>query len=284
MGIEIAGQKGCIICNAELNYFFSKTYPPYPGSPFKQALNAAFWKCEGCGFVISATHQSMSHAQWAALNESWHLHFESDLASRTNNQPPYADQALAIKLLEQNGLLDLSDALDYAAGYGTLSKVLKKYFNTDLHVFDRYVRAETGGVSYVSPEALEVYKLVINSAMFEHVLDRAALDEVNHLVADDGVLALHTLVCERIPQDPNWFYISPMVHTALHTNKSMAILMEQWGYAASLYSPQAKTWFLFKAGNPHLSTLAEQVARINEELQTPYFHYKAGFVDYWKGF
>lgn len=61
--------------------------------------------------------------------------------------------------------------------------------------------------------------------MFEHVLDRAGLDAVDELVASDGVLMLHTVVCERILQDPNWFYINTMKHAGLHTNKSMSILM-----------------------------------------------------------
>jgi hypothetical protein len=75
-----------------------------------------------------------------------------------------------------------------------------------------------------------------------------------------------------------------MVHTAFHTNKSMSILMEQWGYAASIYSPQAKSWFLFKNDSPVLQNLESTINSINRELQTKYFYYKNGFVDYWKGF
>lgn len=274
----------CIICGSPLHYFFSKQYPTYPGSPFKDTLEAEFHKCEHCGFVISATHQAMTHDQWAQLNSSWHQHFEGDHQSRTINQPPYADQALALNLLSVNGLIDLGNALDYAAGYGTLSRVLKKYFKTDLPVFDKYVQAGDGGLEYVSQGKLGTYEVVINSAMFEHVLDRQSLDEVDRLVSPTGVLVLHTLVCENIPSNPDWFYIDPMVHTALHTNKSMALLMAQWGYAASVYSPQAKCWFLFKQGYGQLENLAQRIDSLNRELQTSYFHYKAGFVDYWKGF
>ncbi len=75
-----------------------------------------------------------------------------------------------------------------------------------------------------------------------------------------------------------------MVHTAFHTNKSMEILMEQWGYVASLYSPQAKSWFLFKDESPALDCLHEVSEKINNELQSKYFYYKKGFVDFWKGF
>lgn len=274
----------CIICQSDTHYFFSKDYPTYPGSPFEGTLTVNFWRCGNCGFVISRTHQEMTSDQWSQLNSSWHHAFETDVKSRTTNQPPYADQALALTMLNKNHVVDANDALDYAAGYGTFSRCLKKYFGTEIEIFDRYVHSSDQSLRYVNEGDLKKYKLVVNSAMFEHVLDRSALDEVNGLVADDGVLMLHTVVCERIPKDPNWFYINTMVHTALHTNKSMEILMQQWGYAASVYSPQAKSWFLFKKGSSKLKELQATVAEINSELQTTYFHYKDGFLDYWKGF
>ncbi|WDD95959.1 class I SAM-dependent methyltransferase [Burkholderia sp. FERM BP-3421] len=226
----------------------------------------------------------MTDAQWSQLNSSWHHTFENDLASRTTNQPPYIDQALALTLLAKNGVVELDDAIDYAAGYGTFSRCMKKYFDIGIPIFDRYVRNQDNRVSYVAEQDLSRYTLVINSAMFEHVLDRDALDEVNRLVRDDGVLMLHTVIAERVPKDPDWFYIDTMVHTAFHTNKSMSLLMDQWGYAASVYSPQAKSWYLFKRGCPGLAELEARIIGINRELQTPYFHYKQGFVDYWKGF
>jgi hypothetical protein len=139
-------------------------------------------------------------------------------------------------------------------------------------------------VAYVKEGHLQKYKLVINSAMFEHILERKHLDEVNDLVDFDGTLMLHTLVCEKVPTDPNWFYIKPIVHTAFHTNKSMEILMKQWNYVASIYSPQAKSWFLFKKDSPFIYDLEHTIEKINRELQKKYFYYKNGFVDYWKGF
>jgi len=226
----------------------------------------------------------MTSDQWSELNASSHHYFENCLDERTINQPPYADQALALTMLGENGIVDVNDALDYAAGYGTFSKFLSKYFDIQINIFDRYVRSSEDDLKYVSEEDLTKYKLVINSAMFEHVLSRNDLDMLNKLVADDGVLMIHTVICERIPKDSNWFYLAPIVHTAFHTNNSMAILMKQWGYAASLYSPQAKSWFLFKANAAQLENLEEKVGRINREIQSKYFHYKAGFVDYWKGF
>ena len=284
MTIPTPARHRCVVCDSPARYFFSKDYATYPGSPFPETLKVDYWKCENCGFVISKTHQEMSSQAWTALNISWHHHFEGDVQSRTTNQPPYANQALALSLLAANGIVDAHDALDYAAGYGTFAKVLKKYFGVEPKIYDRYVQNNDPQVRYASDADLKPFKLVINSAMFEHVLQRDALDEVNHLVAGDGVLMLHTVVCENVPKDPNWFYLLPMVHTAFHTNKSMDILMKQWGYAASIYSPQAKSWFLFKKNHGQLQALAQMVCDINAELQTEFFLHKDGFVDYWKGF
>lgn len=276
--------KNCLICTADTKYFFSKDYPVFETSPFDDIFTVEYHKCTHCGFVQSKTHQQMSDKLWGELNSAWHHFFELNQEKSFTNQPPYADQALALALLSKHGLINTNNALDYAAGYGTLSKVLKKYFNQSIAVFDRYVKDNSGQLNYVNELNNASYDLVLNSAMFEHVLDRADLDEVNALVADSGVLMLHTVVCERIPQDPNWFYLTPMVHTAFHTNASMQLLMEQWGYEVSIYSPQAKSWFLFKRGNPLLGDIEEKINQINKELQTRYFHVKRGFVDYWKGF
>lgn len=274
----------CLICGTPTQYDFSKTYANYPGSPFPEPLTVDYCRCGHCGFVLSRTHQAMSAETWSALNTSWHHHYENHRDNKVSNAPPYAEQALALQMLARNGVLDLDDSLDYAAGYGTLSKFLSKYFDARLRIFDRYVRDGSSGSVHVAESQLGRYGLVINSAMFEHVLDRAALDEVNNLVADDGVLMLHTVVCERIPRDPNWFYLAPMVHTAFHTNRSMALLMAQWGYAASVYSPLAKSWWLFRAGHPALERIEDIVDTVNTELRMKYFLYKPGFVDYWTGF
>jgi hypothetical protein len=266
-----------------MTYFFSKVYPTYNGSPFKKSLNIDYLKCENCGFVISKTHKEMADDQWKLLNKSWHHNFERNPESRLNNQPPYADQALAITILQKNGLLKLENALDYAAGYGTLAKFLKKYLSIEIKVFDKYVEDKNSSLIYIDKSIDRKYSLVINSAMFEHIINRESLDQVDNQVSIDGVLMLHTVVCEKIPKNPNWFYLDPMVHTAFHTNKSMNLLMKQWNYSASIYCPQAKSWFLFKNNYPKLHELEDCIRNINKEIQSTYFYYKLGFMDYWKG-
>ncbi len=122
-----------------------------------------------------------------------------------------------LSLLGKNNIIKTDNMLDYAAGYGSLSRIADKYFGIDLPIYDPFVWASDG--RYVAAEDLQTYSAVINSAMFEHVTSREDLEELNKLVSDDGCLIVHTVICENIPKDPDWFYLYPPVHTAFHTNK-----------------------------------------------------------------
>jgi hypothetical protein len=226
----------------------------------------------------------MEESVWSELNKSWHHHFETPDSRFEVNQPPYLDQAVALVLLSRSGMVNLSNSLDFAAGYARLASLLEKYFDRRVNAYDKYVQRSETDVAYVSESELFSYDLIINSAMFEHVVERESLDRIEELVADDGVLMLHTVICENIPNDPDWFYFEPMVHTAFHTNRSMEILMKQWGYSASVYCLPAKSWFLFKRDHPAIAELEATVAVLNREINSEAFFYSPGFVDYWKGF
>lgn len=269
----------CIVCGGISKFSFSKDYAPYPGCPWPNGFSADYFKCIDCGFTYSRTHYEMGKDDWSRLNESWHIYHESG-QSKTVNQPPYLQMALALSVLIKNNLLKNDSVLDYAAGFGTLGNTLSRYFGINIDLFDEFVQSEDAG--YVAKDQLSKYHLVINSAMFEHVVDRSGLDAVNDLVRHDGVLMLHTLVAENIPSDPNWFYLEPHVHSSFFTNQSMEKLMLDWGYSTSIYCPSAKSWFLFKGESPFQNLITETVYKINTELQTEYLLCKDGFLDYWK--
>lgn len=271
----------CLICGSENEYYFSKTYTEKPFNEFMRDIGTVdYHRCKSCGFVISKTHSTLDSVRWAELNSKCHQYFENPNNEKRGNQPPYAEQALMLLLLGKHGIIDLYEWIDYAAGHGTLSRLLEKYFQLHLPIFDPYVR-DGDASRYVDEPDWGAYKTVINSAMFEHVRTRDDLDMVNRLVSADGCLVLHTVVCESIPKDPNWFYLRPPVHTAFHTNKSMDILMQQWGYVSSLYCPKSKCWVLLKTAD---SRTPYKLKALNEELQSEWFYFKDGFVNYWKGF
>ncbi|MBB4036758.1 hypothetical protein GGR21_002671 [Dysgonomonas hofstadii] len=274
----------CLICNSDMEYYFSKTYTGEPFATYMKDIGTVnYCKCKNCGFVFSETHSKLPSQLWEKLNLEYHHYSEMMKARRDPDRPanpsPYFQQAATINLLIKNDIIDPSPMLDFAGGYGTLSKLLQKYFGQKLYIYDPYVRQESS--DYIATEDLKKYKVVVNSAMFEHIINRDTLDQLNSLVDSDGCLIIHTLVCERIPADPDWFYLKPPVHCAFHTNKSMEILMEQWGYASSIYCPVSKTWVLLKKERKNLS---EKIEAVNVELQQDYLIYKKGFIDYWKGF
>jgi len=181
----------------------------------------------------------MKQREWEMLNKYFHHAIESPKYKKSNH-PPYYEQAMLLNILAKNNIINLADAIDWGGGVGTLAKILLKYFNIKLPVYDKYIRSNDPEVEYIINAGSKKYSVVINSAVFEHIRNRADLDSINNCVKEDGNLVLHTVVCANIPKDPDWFYLLP-VHCSFYTNKSMAILMKQWGYISSLYCPSAKS-------------------------------------------
>lgn len=270
----------CFICYSNTEYYFTKIYDKEPEKSIMEAMGKAdFYKCINCGFTFSKTYQELTEEQFTSLNYKAHSYHEN--IENIGNQPPYLEQATMFAVLAKNKIIDASTLIDFAGGYGAMSRTLQKYFSIDLPVYEPYIQTD-GFLNYISTQDLSSYKTVINSAMFEHVRSRDNLEVVNSLVdtsGGGGSLVVHTVVCENIPQDPSWFYLVPM-HCALHTNMSMSILMEQWGYKASIYCLSAKSWVLLRS----IEGVKRKVEEINKELQTEYLIYKKGFVDYWKCF
>lgn len=270
----------CLICGQKSEYFLTKkTFKKEYLKMVENIDNFNYYKCVNCGFTISKTHVDMPNNIWLKLNDEFHHFIENNQSSI--NQPPYLEQAMMINVLYNSGLLDINNAIDYAGGYGTLSLILKKYFGILLPVYDPFVNNSDNEVNYINLEFGSKFKVLFNSALFEHLFKRDSFDLINNLIDDDGCMILHTVVCENIPNDPNWFYMEPPVHCAFHTNRSMQLLMNQWGFVSSLYCPAAKSWVLFKK---EPSLVKESVIAINKLFQKEILIYKLGFVDYWKGF
>jgi hypothetical protein len=185
-------------------------------------------------------------------------------------------------MLIKNKIIDENNILDFAGGYGTLARILRNYFGIELLVYDPFIKnsiEDNTAINYITFKELEKYQVVFNSAMFEHITSRKNLEDLNTLVDKNGCLILHTVICENIPKNPDWFYLRPPVHCAFFTNRSMEILMKEWNYTSSIYCPASKCWILFKGNVDNI-----KIEKINIELQEKYFFYKKGFVDYWKGF
>ena len=270
----------CLICGDLTEFFFVKKGFKAPYNTFTSDIShVEYFKCCNCGFTFAKSLYELDPFLWKRINNDFHSYIESfdDLIT---NQPPYLEQAQLINVLHKNNILNLDSALDFGSGFGTLWRILNKYFNQTLSLYDPYMRHAELEKFYVSSPSSGKFNLVICSALFEHLFTRSSFDQINDLVSRTGCLMIHTVICENIPKDPNWFYFEVPVHCSFHTNKSMSILMKDWGYNSSIYCPSAKSWILFKTD----SNLEDKVTEINNLLQTNYLIYKKGFVDYWKGF
>lgn len=228
----------CLVCGRNLRKYFIKDFSG------EYSLNEVHYeKCEQCGLVVARELLEMPLRQWEKLNHDFHSSFlgkpEFDLDPNWNKR--IDNQVTDLIELDVIKIIDAGFSLDYACGDGRL---IERLNNRSLRLccagFDKYTEFKD------NYELLNHrFDLIINTSFFEHVRSRDWLDEVDKLVSDSGVLALHTLVCGEVPRDPNWFYLVP-VHSVVYTNQAMQILFDQWEYKQCLYNIDSRMWFWFR--------------------------------------
>lgn len=265
----------CMVCYYNMAPYFTKKFDNY-------GLNdVEYWQCEQCGLVMSKTHNDMGKNKWNKLNKLYH---RSYLGSEADPYDPrwifrLNKQAEVIADLKDLGLLNtMQPWIDYGCGDGKLSESLFDEYNIEISKYDKAIN----GPGFLSVEDLsrDKFGLVISTSVFEHLLNTVDLELINGLVSENGVLALHTFVAEKIQRDPLWFYLLP-THCTFFTNKSMQILFERWEYQASIYHVESRLWFWFKNNIDELEDVIRSVNNMagREGL---YYHFKRGFVDFWK--
>jgi len=200
----------------------------------------------------------MSDKEWEQLNHNYHNSYQHTGA---NPDDPHWKartfrQARAITGMNNLGLIGPGQWVDYGAGDGLLSTMVSKK-GLYLANYDKYMHH----ADYLSDEDFNetLFPLITCTCVFEHVRERADLDCIIDALYDDGILALHTMVVEDVPKDPNWNYYL-QVHCSFYTNRSMQILFDDWGFKSSFYHVPSRMWFCFKGDVP----------------------FKEGFMDYWK--
>lgn len=263
----------CFICSGAMSPYFSKEFNGECGLRVVH-----YWRCAGCGLVVSKSHFEMTDREWQQLNHDCHAAYQGGEQNR------YDPSWLARLNAQRDNLVELASAgvlprrrpwIDYGCGDGKLADMLGMQDLPTLK-YDKYAPAHEAG--FVGDEALRCkFPVVINTSVLEHVRGIEALDEMANLVDDDGVFALHTLVRESIPNDPTWFYLMP-VHTVFYTNRSMQTLFDRWRFTASIYHVPSRMWFAYRR---EPGCLAEFVER-KQAAGSKDFCYKRGFVDYWK--
>ena len=226
----------CLICNEPTKYFFHKNFDRY-------GLDRVdYHKCSSCGFVYSETHRLLSESSWSELNYACHSSYQG--GDENKDDPRWLErlkaQADVLSDTAELGLVAIEgDWLDYACGDGKLSELLRGKKN--LLKYDKFMHSSGYLNAAQLNQKTELFNFVITTSVFEHLIQRQHYDDIHSLVSEKGVMGLHTLICEDVPCDKNWFYLLP-VHCAFHTNKSMSILMKQWGFVESIYNVDARLW------------------------------------------
>ena len=216
----------CIICKSEMSFFFTKTFDVF------NLEDVDYWKCPECGFCASKTHFEMDEEEWTRLNNDFHAQTHYTDENPYNRNQRYFNQASMLSLMARHGLIEQGRWLDWGCGVGSVASLLKKYFDLRLMTYDKYFLPHVNVIDKNDLQSRS-FDLVVNTAVFEHVRDRGTLDEIESYVASAGCFAIHTLVPEHVPKNPDWMYLLP-VHCAFHTNKSMQVLMDHWGYRCSV--------------------------------------------------
>jgi len=240
-----------------------------------------YHRCGSCGFVISKTHVDLSNSAWENINNQFHAGYhgsnycpeDSHWVARLSRQAQVIADLATIGLLRTN-----LPWVDFGCGDGKLSNMLCEKYSLKLLKFDRYEKEK----GYITEATLKRsrFAFAITTSVLEHLRDRKHLDEIASLVADDGVMGIHTLVAEEIPCASEWFYLLP-VHSAFYTNKSMQILFDQWGFTASIYHVESRLWFWFKSNVDQVEKIIA-VANARPGHDNFFYYFKRGFMDYWK--
>lgn len=257
----------CFVCGGEMRPFMEKSFG------MKNLDACEYVRCENCGLVVAKTLYEMPHEQWENLNRECHAAYQNTDALDVDPRWLERLQAQAKVLAEliNCGVLDKSArAVDYGAGDGKLSNYIAAQIQSPwLKKFDAYMARPNE--NYLSAEDLtpETFDFVITCSVFEHLLGAGDVEKIFALLKSNGTMALHTLVCEEIPRDPNWFYLQP-VHATFWTNAAMKKIFAQYNFKACAYHVEARLWLMFRD--------VEKSAR----LKNSSWILADDFVDYWK--
>ena len=251
----------CFVCGGEMRPFMKKSFG------MKNLDVCEYVRCEECGLVVAKTIYEMPHSDWENLNRECHAAYQNtnELAidprwlERLKAQAKVLSELINIDVLEKS-----ARAVDYGAGDGKLSAFVGGDW---LKKFDAYMARPNE--NYLSAEEMTPasFDFVITCSVFEHLLGASDVEKIFALLKPSGIMALHTLICEEVPRDPNWFYLQP-VHCTFWTNAAMQKIFKQYDFASCAYNVESRLWFMFK-GAAKVS-LPEDFIVAND------------FVDYWK--
>ena len=272
----------CLICGTtEMNPYFDKKYDDSVHS---------FLCCHECGLVINKTVYEMSSAEFKQIND-WHkltqgssIQDTSNFEKRCKRLEPQAD--LIARLFFYGIFEEGMKAVDFGGGDGLFSEMCnKKYTELKQHepqhllikTYEKFLMQDKKDLYFdVSDMIPKSFDLVISSAVLEHMIGEKEINDFFELTKNNGTVIFHTLICEKVPRDPDWFYIRKPVHCTLWTNRAMSKLYNKYGYVGCAYHLPSKMWLFFN------DDIKFNLLKKCKDNIPGKWSFSKHFVDYWK--
>ena len=230
----------CFVCGEEMTPYFEKklsdkeNFAEYLG----KLDNFEYVRCENCGLVVSKTLYEMPREEWSKFSYNAHKALFDGVIDYKVLDPSWFERLeiqtnMFVELVNLGIFKDDWRTMDFGAGDGKLAnKINERLKKVWLKKFDEYM--EPLDENYLTKEEAtpQSFDFLVSTSVFEHLLgNQGDVEKVIDFIKPNGTMALHTLICEEVPQDPNWFYLLPVpVHCTLWTNKAMSITFKKFGF------------------------------------------------------
>lgn len=277
----------CFMCDAEMEKYFDKELM------FGGGQRHEYIRCLKCGLVIDKTSYETDIALLVDDIKYGHA-----ICQGKDENPPFDPRW--IERLEfqaetlawmfcQDIFPEDAKAVDYGCGDGKLSDMFQRKYSVlaecgnsnekprpAIMKYDKFMKPE-GDESYLSDADMKLHSfdIVVSCSVFEHLFGRKDVGEVLDLLNGTGTFCLHVLICEEVPQDPDWFYLLPD-HVTLWTNKAMSILYREYGFCGCAYNVEARMWFFFR------DRARFEMLQGRHDSMNGTWLFSDGFLDYWK--
>jgi cyclopropane fatty-acyl-phospholipid synthase-like methyltransferase len=271
----------CFLCNTE-------EMMPY----FQKKLGGVerihqYVRCPKCGIVIDETFYQMTAEEWKYMNQT-----ENDYQGTQENpvDPRWIErldaQAEVLSNLFQHTVLAKNlVTVDYGCGDGKLSDYVNAHYEQEtgeklnhllIGKYDKYMTPEHAS-DYLTETQMRpgTFDFVVSCSVFEHLIGTDDIEEVVGLLSKTGTLAVHTLVCEEVPKDPDWYYLLHG-HCTIWTNQAMQKFYEEHAFIGCAYHVESRMWFFFRDGEKY-----KYLQKESEKIDGTWV-FSDRFVDYWK--
>lgn len=259
---------------------------PYFEKNSAVGMTFQFLRCPSCGMVINQTIYDMTEAEWEKLNS---IHKDYQGTDSNPVDPDWIDRLhrqaeLLARMYQAGGIFHRGDRIvDWGCGDGKLSQYFEESIRAEepAHMkilkYDKYMRVPDS-TDYLQDGEMTPgsFDAVISCSVLEHLRGKKQVETIFDLAKNDGTVVVHTLICEEVPKDPDWFYIDFPAHCTIWTNEAMSQLYREYGFIGCAYHVEARMWFFFRSHEKfeRLKTASGAISGT--------WAFSDSFVDYWK--